>query len=671
MALFFIATFLSAFLLFQVQPIMGKVILPWFGGGANIWTTCLLFYQSVLVCGYAYAHWLGSLSDHRRQALVHVIVLLFACAFVPIIPNPSLKPTDPSFPVLRILVLLLVTNGVPYFVLSTNGPLLQSWFSRCHADHSPYRLYALSNAGSLIGLLSYPFFLEPNVTLKNQAVYWSGGFVLCVVFLIAIGWILRRRALDEDQAPVGTPFSFAETTETTVLSWFFLSFTGSLLLVSVTNQLTENVPPIPFLWIIPLCLYLSSFVLCFESERFYSRSVWTVGLPVVLVAGMALYAGGPRIGYRESLLGYLLILTIGTIVCHGELYRRRPDPKSLTFFYLVLAIGAACGSFFVIVLCPFLFSGYYEFPLGLVSLAVIWSVWVASSKLKPSRMSPRVLRSGFVVLFTAIAIQLSLGGSRGVISERNFYGVLRVVESGTVRVLVHGQLIHGGQFLAAQRQMEPMFYYGPGSGIYRLFGSLRSKGLNEPLRVGAVGMGVGVVSAFMQAGDRIRYYEINPQVEAIARDHFSFLSSSAAEHTVVLGDARTMLEGEQSQQFDVIVLDAFNSDAVPMHLLTEEAFAIYRRHLAPNGAIAVHLSSDHLDLGLVIRAHLRKLKMFGRRYIAQSDAKNHLIWNDWAILSASNELFADQQLRAGKPLAPLDSRPWTDDYSNLLEVIKW
>lgn len=671
MTLFFIATFLSAFLLFQVQPIMGKVILPWFGGGANIWTTCLLFYQSLLVLGYAYAHWLASMSDHRRQALIHIIVLLSACALLPIIPNPSLKPTDPSFPVLRILVLLLATNGVPYFVLSTNGPLLQSWFSRSHADHSPYRLYALSNAGSLVGLLSYPFFLEPNVSLKNQAVYWSGGFLLCVVLLVSIGWILRRRAFAEEQAPVGKLFSFAESTKSTVLSWFFLSFTGSLLLVSITNQLTENVPPIPFLWIAPLCLYLISFILCFESERFYSRSVWTAGLPVVLVAGIALYAGNPRIGYRESLLGYLLILAIGTIVCHGELYRRRPDPSSLTFFYLVLSVGAACGSFFVIVMCPLLFTGYYEFPLGLIALAVIWSLWVSSSQLKASQMSSRVMRSGFVVLFTAIAIHFSLGSSNALVEMRNFYGVLRVVDSSAVRVLFHGQLIHGGQFRDPQRKLDPLFYYGPGSGLYRLFGSLRSRAPGEPLRIGVVGMGVGVISAFTKAGDNIRYYEINPQVEEIARVHFSFVSDSAAEHVVVLGDARTMLEGEQSQQFDILVLDAFNSDAVPMHLLTEEAFAIYQRHLAPDGVIAVQLSSDHLDLGPVIRAHLKKLKMFGRRYIAQSDLENGLIWNDWVILSSSNELFRDQQLEAGKPLVPLDSRPWTDDYSNLLKVIKW
>lgn len=671
MALFLTATFLSAFLLFQVQPIMGKFILPWFGGGANIWTTCLLFYQSLLVLGYAYAHWLASLSDPRKQGRIHIVVLLVACAFLPILPNPALKPLDPSFPVLRILALLLVTNGVPYFVLSTSGPLLQSWFSRCHGDHSPYRLYALSNAGSLIGLLSYPLLLEPNLSLKNQAVYWSGSFVLCVVVLIAIGWTIGRRAIDEDHAPSEKLFAFSETTKATVLSWFFLSFTGSLLLVSVTNQLTENVPPIPFLWIAPLCLYLISFILCFESDRFYSRSVWTAGLPLVLIVGMTLFAQGPRIGYRESLIAYLLVLAVGTIVCHGELYRRRPDPKSLTFFYLVLSVGAAFGSFFVIVLCPLLFSGYYEFPLGLVLLAIIWGRWVSSTELKITRISQRALRPGFVALFTAAAIHFSLGGSPDLVEMRNFYGVLRVADSEVLRVLFHGQLIHGGQFRAPEREMDPLLYYGDRSGVHRLFGSIRSRAPEEPIRVGVVGMGVGVISIFTRAGDDIRYYEINPQVEEIARDHFSFVGSSAAKHTVVLGDARTMLEGEQSQQFDILVLDAFNSDAVPMHLLTEEAFAIYQRHLAPGGVIAVHLSSDHLDLGPVIQAHLKKLEMTGRRYIEESDLEKSLLWNDWVILSASNELFEDQRLQAGTPLLPLDARPWTDDYSNLLKVIKW
>ncbi|MBL8482909.1 MAG: fused MFS/spermidine synthase, partial [Rhodocyclaceae bacterium] len=600
--------FFSAFLLFQLQPIAGKAILPWFGGSASVWTCCLLFFQGMLLCGYLYSHWLVSRLTARLQTALHILLLACACLTLQIIPDPAWKPLDADWPALRILAVLAGSAGLPYFALSTTGPLLQAWFARERAGSVPYRLFALSNLGSMLALLGYPLIVEPLASVQVQAQIWSSGFVVFAAACAALAW--RSVRLSGVVPNVGSRSAAHQAPRwRDLLQWAAIAACPSVLLVATTSYLTQNIVPVPLLWVLPLALYLLSFILCFEHPRWY----WRRCFALAALAGLCLLAWLPALGLnamdiRLRVAAYLVVLFILCMSCHGELFRLKPHPRELTAYYLMLAAGGSAGGIFVGLVAPAVFHADYDLPIGLAFTAVVLSfLWLGS---RSAPLFPKLGRGWAVGLAGVIGVAIAvaqfwdmsqrLKGS--VALDRNFYGVLRVSEAGSgssaLRTLSHGRIIHGQQFMSPERQTRPTTYYGEqsGAGI-----ALQLGRHGDHQRVGLIGLGVGTVLSHMRAGDYYRIYEINPLVIEFARRYFSYLDGARGHFDLVLGDARLTLERDRPQAFDTLIVDAFSGDSVPAHLLTREAFALYASHLAPGGVIAVHVSNKYLDLAPVVR----------------------------------------------------------------------
>ncbi|HKJ02912.1 MAG TPA: hypothetical protein VJ997_10670, partial [Longimicrobiales bacterium] len=609
--LFGTAIFSGAFLLFQVQLVVTKYILPWFGGSPAVWTTAMLFFQAMLLAGYAYAHLSVRHLSRRGQAALHVALLVAAASALPITPAESWKPDGVTGPVVRILGLLLVTVGLPFLALAATSPLLQEWFSGLRPRFSPYRLYALSNTGSLLALLSYPLVVEPALTRTAQADLWAWGFqgfALCsgVCAVLAV----RARAPDDDVAPVGGVRAGAPGRAQRVL-WLALPAVASVLFLAVTNQISQDVAVVPFLWVLPLSLYLLSFILCFERDGWYLRPLFA-GLVLPALAGVVwvLYLGA-----EASLATQLAVHSAGLfvfcMVCHGELARLRPDPGHLTHFYLMVAGGGALGGVFVALVAPALFNGFFELHVGLVALGVfVLMAWMVDDglALNQPRFQPFYLPiiGVFLVLAAALGRHAFVSVDDYETVDRNFYGVLRTSRSWNpnhgggedFRILYHGRIVHGFQYLGVAGSRRPMSYFGPHSGIGLAAGLLRRDG---GLRIGVVGLGVGTMAAYAGEGDVIRFYEINPVVESLATTLFLYLKETPARWEIVQGDGRLSLErelreaGGVGRDYDLLVLDAFSGDAPPTHLLTREAFAVYMSHLAENGVVAVNVTNRHID----------------------------------------------------------------------------
>jgi SAM-dependent methyltransferase len=675
MRLYATTVFLSAFLLFQVQPLVAKIILPWFGGSAAVWTVCMLFFQLLLLLGYFYAH--GSIRwlTPSRQRTVHWIVLAAAVAVMPLAPSGAWKPHGGEDPTLRILGLLAATIGLPYLLLSTTGPLAQAWFARERPGVSPYRLFALSNLGSMLALVSYPLLVEPFAPIRIQTAAWSIGFVAFALLCAALAWrSAGAGARVEHEAFAGA----AAPAAATMALWVALPACASVLLLAFTSHMSLNIAAIPLLWVLPLALYLLSFVLCFDAPRWYRRTVW---LPL-LAAGMTAVCYTLTAEHRNTEVWVLIPLYSATLLaacmaCHGELARNRPHPRYLTAYYLLIAFGGALGGLLVGFLAPHVFSDLYELPLGIAALAFLVPValLVGRTAWRPRR--PLVLGAAAAIAAVALAVWLidEYGESDENVrlTTRNFYGVLKTRDSGEgpfeERILTHGTIVHGRQFLASERRSWPTSYYGRDSGVGL---AILRQGERGPVRVGVVGLGAGTIASYGRAGDVYRFYDINPRVVELARAEFTYLADSRAAIETVLGDARLSLEREPGQNFDVLALDAFSSDAIPVHLLTSEAFEVYLRHLRPEGILAVHVSNRYLDLVPVVQQAARRHALQARLVESDDNEEAGTYRSDWVLLSRSAAAFAQAPLADAAHEIDEDREAplWTDDYSNVLGLLK-
>jgi SAM-dependent methyltransferase len=680
MLLYAATIFVSAFLLFLVQPVMAKEILPWFGGSATVWTTCLVFFQTTLLAGYAYSDLAVHRLTSRAQIKLHTVLLLASLSVLPIIPGAGWKPTGAENPSWLILGLLAATIGLPYFLLSTTSPLVQAWFARARPGASPYRLFALSNLASMLALVGYPFLLEPWVPTRLQAIGWSFAYALFVGLCAAAGWSSVKRlrvpatiALpagaatgrgnDMDEAPPAPPRQ---------LLWCTLAATGSLLLLAVSNHITQNIAAVPLLWIAPLAIYLLTFIICFDASGWYRRDVFLSMLSAGLGV-MAWTVADPSLTHELAIqIGVLCGgLFLACMFCHGELVRLKPAPKYLTRFYLMISLGGAGGSVLVGLVAPLVLPAYFELAggLALCALLLLWQV--------------RRDHAVFGVLGLAACV-VTIGCGVWAVREfydnttsatRNFYGVLRVQEFGQSdeyrrRSLIHGSIMHGTQYQSPDYRSQPTTYYTQTSGIGRLIESLHPRAL--PLKVGVIGLGAGTLATYGAKGDVYRFYDINPGVLDIAQRDFSFLQDSDATIELALGDARLSLEREPTQNFDVLAIDAFSSDAIPVHLITSEALAIYKRHMKPGGVIAFHVTNRFLNLVPVVDALAKAHGLHAIHIVDDGEGNALASRSDWVLLSESRE--ALERPRLAEPAIEIEPRPdwrlWTDDFNNLVQVLK-
>ncbi len=714
----------------------------------------MLFFQMLLLAGYIYAHILTNRLSSSSQALTHCAVLFLSLLLLwylattwdsPITPAARWKPLTASDPVLRILWVLAISAGLPYFALSSTSPLLQAWHRRVSQAKSPYRLYAVSNLGSFLVLFAFPVVLEPRLALKMQGRLWALGYILFAVGCCACA--LRAARVKHKEA-VQLPADSALGAETlaertnpprmaTFALWFALAATASVLFLATTNQLCQDVAVVPLLWILPLGIYLLSFILCFAHPRWYARN-WFHGtfLLAVFAACFLLY-GGALGSILTQIVIYLVVLSSVCMVCHGELARSKPEPRYLTAFFLVIAAGGACGGIFVGLLAPRFFSAFWEYQLGLVAAAgllllilsretaswlyrspapvpvlllaaaallpevavlaaprathisdhfalLIAAVLVLYVALNSKRPAPEAARSKAVpvcsIAFVVFIAVVCMGTARKAVARfRNFYGTLSVIahegdaESASL-ILVHGRITHGFQLQAPAYKHTPTSYYAAGSGLDQAFRLARSAALTEhrtALRIGAIGLGAGTLAAYGRTGDAIRFYEINPQVIAIASNpaYFTFLSDSPAQIQIVPGDGRLSLEHEAGRgelwDFDLLVLDAFSGDSIPVHLLTREAFADYLRSLRqPAGILAIHITNSYLDLRPVVIAAAEHYSL--RFAWIHSDADGRVsTGSEWMLLT-----HGELPKSSGDLLAVPPARLWTDDYSNLLQILR-
>jgi hypothetical protein len=753
---FALAIFLSAFLLFQVQLVLGKELLPFFGGAPAVWTACVLVFQLLFLAGYGYSHGLAAWLPIRKQVIVHnsllglsavYVALLTAIQSTPISAGAGLRPHPGANAAWTIMELLLRAIGLPFFLLSATSPLMQHWFSRSAPGRSPYRLYALSNAGSLLGLLSYPLLVEPHLGLRVQGWTWAAGYG---VFLICY-WFSARSAACEalpaapKELPIPVRSHCASPGWPLWLFWAGLATCASVLLLATTNLICQDIAVSPFLWVLQLSLYLLSFIVCFENDRWYRREIFH---PLfVLTVGFVIVVSLPKADYSflTQLAAYSAVLFAGCMVCHGEAARTRPKAESLTAFYFSIAAGGALGGIVVALMAPWIFPNYWEYPLGvlgciaallfvserepgswwhtgraslalaILSVTVLLAptllapVWSEATRFRPwLSASAAALLAGAALFAYArerrhgaslgVAPLLVRGASRialalltfgllipqkaalyhVVASSRDFYGVLSVVNVSDDNYLAlrHGNIVHGFQYQDPQRARLATGYYGPASGANILIRNWP----HHPMRVGLVGMGAGTLAALGQSNDVFRFYEIDPDVYKLSSGkdpYFTFLKDSPARIEVVLGDARLSLEEEalrgDLQKFDVLVLDAFSSDAIPMHLLTRQAFAVYQEHLrGPASVIAVHISNRTLDLGPVLAGIGRQFGLHALRVYALLPS-GPFSESDWILLSRDPASLAGKEFAEhGEPF-PAGTPPisWTDDYCDLFDVVRW
>jgi len=693
---------LSAFLLFLVQPIIAKQILPWFGGTSAVWTTCMVFFQVVLLGGYAYAHALTSRAQPRLQARVHIGLLAASLLFLPIVARDGFKPGGEEDAALAILWLLAATIGLPYFLLSSTGPLLQRWIAHRFPEKTVYRLFALSNLGSLFGLLAFPFLIEPYAPTVAQAHAWSGAYVVFVVACAATAWQAQRALAADAGHPLAVAVVAAASPATEARPgigdyalWLALSALGSVLLLSTTSHVTQNIASVPFLWVLPLTLYLFTFVLAFEGRGgrgWYERRWWlfpTLLLVVAMSWGLSASRGVLDIGVAVPL--YNLGMFFACMFCHGELAHAKPSPRYLTQFYLTLSAGGALGGLAVGLLAPRLFPAYFELPLALFALAVLasWLTWRAS---RPSatpvalpgasaRLGDRTLLGPALVAAVATAYSgwhyVDFLKEGTIVMQRSFYGTLRVREAGSgeqqVRRLLHGVILHGEQFTRAEDKLEPGTYYARSSGIGLAIAAKQAAG---PVRLGFVGLGVGTLSAYGREGDTLRFYELDPHVLEVARRDFTYLGATRAGLQFEIGDARLSLERELKRReprgYDVLAIDAFSSDSIPVHLITREAVELYAQHIARDGIIAIHISNRFLDLKPVL-ANIAQATGLAARLVSDTPTDDRSASStDWVLLAHDARVFDDPRLAGrAEPLEPVPGFSlWTDQFNNLLDVLK-
>jgi SAM-dependent methyltransferase len=664
-SLYAFTIFLSAFLLFVAEPMVAKQLLPTLGGSSAVWTTCLVFFSVVLLLGYLYAHWISSNFTPIRQALIHIALLTAAILTLGdhVRPGASAVSYHPALTVFRVLAAVI---GLPYFVLSATTPLLTAWYAGTFEGTSPYRLFALSNLASLLALASYPLFIEPGLTMRQQTGLWTTGFLIFAVLCGAIAWQGRRRMgwpMPEPAAFTGHPEPF----------WFLLALGGGMMLIAVTSHMSANIAAIPLLWLPPLALYLLTFILAFQGAWQPVRPS-LLRLVLVAVASMAYLLRDIRSQFpiAVSVPLFLIGLFVICFFLHGELYARRPAAVGMTRFYLVAAAGGAAGTLLVGVIAPLVLRANYDLActllvVALIALAATWQ----------DGWGLRILWAvGATAAIVVLSTQIRQYDDDAVALMRNFYGTLRVREthlppqSDTDRQLLNGTIEHGAEWFAPQFRGQPLTYYATSSGLGLAMRLCCGAG---PKRVGVIGLGTGTVAAYGNAGDVIRFYEINPPVERLARHWFTFLHDTGAQTDVVIGDARLSLASEPPQRFDVIVVDAFSGDAIPVHLLTREALALYRRHLQPNGIVVFHVSNSYIALEPVIAGIAGDAGLHAVSVHTHADNQAGLYYADWVLVTA-NQAFLDQPeiVNNGFPTPfKAGARVWTDNYSSVFPLLKW
>jgi len=652
----------SAALLFVIQPIVAKALLPRFGGSAGVWVTCTMFFQAALLLGYLYTFWITRYASPVVRTAVHLCLLLISLSMLPLHPRLDSMSGNPT---LSILVVLATSVGLPFFVLSTTGPLVQSWYAATPKVHLPYRLFAVSNMACLVALLAYPLAIEPTLKSAVQFRWWCAGY-LAVALLLIVGAIRNRSWTFDDEPgswPDGSPAGIAWT-QTSL--WIVLSACASALWLAVANYLSQEVAAIPFLWVLPLTIYLLSFVLAFGWDGCYRPALFRWLLPAAWLGigarvGVAHAAGNLALDIAVMLAALFVLC----LFCHGELARTKPVPRQrLPFFYLVAATGGALGGIFVGLAAPALFSTYLELPI-----IVVITVFLSLLLIYGVTSRGRLLRMGTLAIGAFVAASSFHGGATRVDAGRNFYGTFEIRDSGdgdlAVRTLYNGRTVHGIQFLSPARRRVPTAYYGAQSGIGRWFDA--ATGASR--RVAIVGLGAGTLAAYGRKGDFFRFYEINPAVIRAASHEFCFLADSAAATDVVNGDGRLRIEQEDSGSFDLIVLDAFSDDAIPVHLLTREAFQAYFARLRQGGPLAIHVTNSYLDLNPVVQSVAAALGKTVLRIHSSGDPDRQTLAADWAVVADANAQ-AEMLRRYADPAPPKYGPLWTDEYSNLFQVWK-
>jgi hypothetical protein len=668
--------FFSAFLLFLVEPLAAKQILPVLGGSSAVWITCLVFFQLMLLVGYLYAHWLTHRFSRAAQRNIHIAML--AIAFALLMAQSHLHPgmqSAAAHPVAAIFILLMASIGLPFFLLASTSPLLQVWLSWQQQNRIPYRLFALSNAGSLLALIAYPTLVEPYLSLRHQWTIWSVGFACYAI----LGFILARKMYAS--APVTVPAPADEAIGETETSsrrqrwlWFLLPMAAAMQLSAVTEHLTQNIAAIPLLWILPLAVYLLSFILAFDAPSLYRRWI-VVRLLVVMLAslGYMLTKTDMTLAIGISILFFLLEVFVACYFCHAEVCALRPRRASeATRFYLLLAAGGVAGTFFIGIVCPYLFAANYDTAIAFavtaaLALAVTWR----------DGWAQRLLWSTGTILLCVLLGMLHIAYARqSLIEMRSFYGSLRVTQTNsppqaqTVRTLLNGAVQHGIQWFGPEFHRRPTTYYAEDSGAGL---ALEHCCAGRPRNIGVVGLGAGTLAAYGQPGDRFRFYEINPEVITIAQHLFTYLRDSPAQVSIADGDARISLTQESSQHFDVLVVDAFSGDAIPVHLLTREAMALYQRHLAPGGIVAFHISNQFLNLAPEVALLASSANMQSRIIDSPADSARGELAASWVLVSNNMDFFQQPEIASAARSIPAESglQLWTDDYSSLLPIMKW
>jgi spermidine synthase len=696
---FVLGIFVSAFLLFQVQPMISRYILPFFGGTPAVWSTVQLFFQILLTGGYAYAYWLISRISAKKNARVHIAMLAMSLALVvalgflwpsPITPGAAWKPHTVVTPILDIFKLLLVAVGFPFFLLSTNSPLMQAWFTRSLPGRSPYWLYSVSNIGSLLGLLAYPFLIEPNLTLKAQGWMWAGGYIL---FVLLAGYTAIKSArvnMAADSLPkvVETASDGVKPSRRSQVLWILFSALGTTLLLAVTSQMTQEVAAIPLLWVLPLSIYLITFILTYSGGRWYNQKIFGLLMVAASIAFLwAMVSTDANFILRN--IAYCFFLFVSVMICNGETYRLRPEPSHLTRFYLMTSIGGALGGVFVTLIAPLVFKGYWELIIGFgLVLALALAVFVTRKSTKPElrvRFIFNVMLTLTILLVGAFSLYGLLGWNTygDVFEARNFYGVVRVKEVNPSDPVWHGYnvshgvTIHGFQFTAPDKKLLPTTYYARQSGIG--LAVLNDSKYGHGMRVGILGLGIGTLAAYAQPGDNYRFYEINPIMVALAKGQggfFSFVPNSPANKTIILGDARISLENELaasgSNNFDILVLDVFSSDSIPVHLVTKEAFDIYLKHVVPGGILAANISTRYVDL-VPVMWQLSKYYNLSMVVIPTEPDGKLASSSLWVLMSASPEQLQVPAIAAraySMEGYTTEVRLWTDDFSNLFQILR-
>ncbi|MEO5815060.1 MAG: fused MFS/spermidine synthase [Gemmatimonadaceae bacterium] len=666
------AIFLGSGLLFLIEFVSAKRLLPLLGGGAAVWTACLVFFQSALLLGYWLAHWLVTRMTPRRQASIYIAMLALSFMQLGGAINPTLHAT-PSRPITSVIWLLASLIGLPFLTLAATSPLLQSWYSRETNGGSAYRLYAISNVGSLLALVLYPLAIEPYLSLGQQSltlVVEFGIFAVASYVIVSTHWRERAPpiASSVDLAPTPQPLGYSR-----VALWIALSTCGSLLLAAVTTYISQNIATIPLLWIVPLIAYLMSFVVAFSDWRWMPRES-TIALGAIGLGGSYYLLSRGILGTPLVFVisGFCVSLFFVCVFLHAELYWRRPPEEQLTSFYSFLAIGGALGAILVGVVAPNVLNGNYELAFGLTVAAALGVIAIWEFGALP-RIIAICATAGVATLITT---QLQNDHVDTIRRVRNFYGTLQVIQirnvafDATSRSLYNGGISHGREVFREDLAHTPTSYYGHTSGVGYAIDrccSARSR------RIGVIGLGAGTIAAYGKAGDHIRFYDINPAVEDIARAQFSYLRDSPADIDVVIGDARVSMANESPQRYDVIVVDAFSGDAIPVHLITLEALDVYRRHLAPGGIVAFHVSNRHLNLKPVVAQVAARAGM-GTAHIANAADEKRDVWpSDW-ILVTNNRAFlerADVVEVSDMFTIPENLRLWTDDYNSLLPIFKF